>query len=538
MIGFLYFGLPLLVKSGTQYVGNGPDAGIFIWAFAWWPHAILHGQNPFISRAVWAPTGVNLMWVTMVPGLALLFSPLTLTVGPVAAYNVAAVLLPGVAAWTMFVLCRYLTRAIWPSLVGGYLFGFSSYAILHAGAGHLNLTSVFLLPLIALVVLRFLNEELTGLGLLLRLGPMLAVQLLFSTEVLFTLSLALALALALCAVFFPLRRPRLRSLLPSLVGSYLFAVVLTEPFVYYLVEGSSRSAIHPGTFAVDLANFVVPTSFALVAGDAASALSGIFPNVTAGQEGYLGVPALLVVALLFWQRRRTATGRFLLVCFVIALLAPLGAHAEILGRHITPLPWELVNTWPFLADIQPDHFSLYLSLVTAVAVALWMARRQADGLRALLPALAVLAIAADPIAGAWAGNVTVPAFFTDSAYRACLDPGETILPLPIAQGSAMLWQAEDDFRFNIAGGYVGTYIPPSFMEPPAVAYITVGSHLGPAQAGYVRAFVASKHVTSIVVDQGEAPFFSGALDKLATPETVGGVVLYHLASSPPSCPNG
>ena len=123
-IGFVYFGLPLLLKSGPRYLGQGPDANIFIWAFAWWPHAILHGQNPFFSHAVWWPDGVNLTWTTMVPGLALLFSPLTLTVGPVAAYDVAAVLMPGLAAWTMFVLCRYLTGSVWPSLVGGYLFGF------------------------------------------------------------------------------------------------------------------------------------------------------------------------------------------------------------------------------------------------------------------------------------------------------------------------------------------------------------------------------------------------------------------------------
>ena len=36
------------------------------------------------------------------PGLALLFAPLTLFAGPFAAYDVAAVLAPAVAAWTAF----------------------------------------------------------------------------------------------------------------------------------------------------------------------------------------------------------------------------------------------------------------------------------------------------------------------------------------------------------------------------------------------------------------------------------------------------
>jgi hypothetical protein len=534
-IAFVYFGLPLLVKHGSQYVGQGDDPEFFVWALAWWPHAILHGENPFFNHAVWAPDGVNLTWTTAVPGLALVLSPLTVIAGPVSAYNVAATLMPALAAWTAFALCRYLTRAVWPSLVGGYLFGFSSYVVVHAAAGHLNLTSVFLLPLIALVVLRFLNEELTGVGLILRLGPLLAFQLLLSTEVTFTLTLALAVALVLSLGFFPTRRRRVRSLVPHLLGAYALAVVLTEPFVYYLVADSSRAVIAPGTFVADLGNLVVPTSFALVAGDTASALVKSFPAVTLGQEAYLGLPALVVIGLSFWELRRVALGRFLLVCFAVALVAPLGAHASVFGRRITALPWTLVNGWPLLDDIQPVRFSLYLSLVSAVAVALWTARRRAGELRAVLPVLAVLGIAANPIAGAWASDTSVPPFFTSSAYRGCLDPGETILPLPIGQGSAMLWQAEDNFRFDMAGGYVGPYVPASFMEP-GLRYITIGSHLGPQQARIVRAFVAAKHVTTIVVDQDEAPFFSGALNKLATPETVGGVVLYNLAGALPSCP--
>ena len=30
---------------GDDYLGHGPDAEIFIWSFAWWPHALLHAQN-------------------------------------------------------------------------------------------------------------------------------------------------------------------------------------------------------------------------------------------------------------------------------------------------------------------------------------------------------------------------------------------------------------------------------------------------------------------------------------------------------------
>ncbi|HEY5058154.1 MAG TPA: hypothetical protein VII51_03965, partial [Gaiellaceae bacterium] len=74
-VAFVLFGLPLLTHPGPNYSGIGADPQVFIWSFAWWPHAILHGENPFVSHAVWAPSGVNLTWTTTVPGLALLFSP-------------------------------------------------------------------------------------------------------------------------------------------------------------------------------------------------------------------------------------------------------------------------------------------------------------------------------------------------------------------------------------------------------------------------------------------------------------------------------
>ena len=62
-------------------IGRGTDSNIFIWSFGWWPHALLHGENPVFTHAIWAPDGVNLSWVTSVPGLALLFAPLTLVAG-------------------------------------------------------------------------------------------------------------------------------------------------------------------------------------------------------------------------------------------------------------------------------------------------------------------------------------------------------------------------------------------------------------------------------------------------------------------------
>ena len=92
---FVFLGVPVLAHPERDVVGGlFTDPQIFVWSFAWWPHAILHGQNPFFTHAIWEPEGFNLTWATSVPGLAIAFAPLTLLFGPVLAYNVASILMP------------------------------------------------------------------------------------------------------------------------------------------------------------------------------------------------------------------------------------------------------------------------------------------------------------------------------------------------------------------------------------------------------------------------------------------------------------
>jgi hypothetical protein len=536
LLAFLYLGVRLLVEPGAQYLGAGSDPLGFIWCFGWWPYAIAHGTNPFVTHAIWAPNGVNLIWTASVPGLALLFSPLTIVAGPVVSYNVATVLLPAFAAWTAFVLCRHLTGALWPSLVGGYLFGFSSY-VLGEEIGHPHATAVFLVPLVALICTRFVEGELDSRGLVLRLGPLLGFEFLISTEVAFTLALALVSTVALGAVLLPLRRRRLVALLGPLVGAAAFAALLTAPFVYYAVTGFQRGAVTPvGFFTTDLYNFGIPTRNALVSLGWAAPIAHHFPGNDSERGAYLGVPALLIIAAYLWRRVRWATGRFLLASLTLAIICTLGSRLTIGGHATIWLPWSLVARWPLFDNVLPERLSVYVALLGAVIVALWIAAARHGVLRWLLPALAMLAIVPNPATGEWASGYTVPAFFTDGAYRSCLDPNENILPLPVtAGGESMLWQTVDGYRFRMAGGNIEPDPPRSFLAPTAIANIAWGASLTASQLPELESYIRAKQVTSVLVDPSMASQWSGALDRLATPQRLGGVVLYHISDGSPSC---
>jgi hypothetical protein len=216
----------------------------------------------------------------------------------------------------------------------------------------------------------------------------------------------------------------------------------------------------------------------------------------------------------------------------------LGSRVTFDGDQVAFLPWRLVRSLPVIDNVLTDRFVVYIALAAAVVVALWTASRQARLSRVVLPALAVVAIVPNPAYEAFATTYHVPAFFTDSIYRSCLDPGETVLPFPTRGGAALLWQVDSGFRFNMAGGDIGPDIPSAFFKPKSVIPVAGGLPLNVGEAGILRTFLAGKNVTSIVVDGSQANNWAGAIDEIAAPNVVGGVYLYNLTGLPPSCLGG
>ena len=452
VLSLAFFGRPLLRHGDRDYVGLLSDPQIFIWSLGWWPHAILNGENPFVTHAVWPAVGVNLAWVTAVPGLALLAAPVTLLAGPVIAYNVVAVALPALAAWTAFLLCRYLTGSWWPSLAGGFLFGFSSYIVGHMTAGHSNLTSVFLVPLVALTVLLYVHGRIGRRALALRLGLLLGAQVYLSTEVFATLTVSLVTGLLVAFLVVPEARARLRSGVPAVLGAYAVGCMVAAPLLWYaLTDFRSGSIVDPSLFPADLLNLVVPTEATFVSGDRARALSQDFRGNLAENGAYLGLPLLAVLGWFAWPRRREPGARLLVVLIALGVVAELGLALHVAGERVIALPWALAAKLPALGIVLPVRFTMYVALGVAVAAALWAASpRPSWWVRAALVGAAVVSIVPAVSRDLWSTTPARAAFFTDGIYRTCLRPDETVLIPSAAFMDATLWQVESDFRFRLA----------------------------------------------------------------------------------------
>jgi hypothetical protein len=449
-ISFAYFGWRLLPHPGRVVFGN-ENAPIYIWSFGWWRHAVGSGINPLVSHALYAGSGVNIAWTPSAPGLALVFSPLTALVGPVAAYNIAGVLLPALAAWTAYLLCRYLTGSLWSSLIGGYLFGFSAANLRQISPGNVNLSAVFLFPLIALVVIRYLRSELTGRRLACWLGVLLAFQLTISTEFTAMVTLALLVCLPLAFWLAPTLRPRVRSAVVPIVAGYGLAAVFALPFVYYLLFNFNSNTVVTDIklWGTDVLAAFVPS---FVIGFGGRDLGFVQEHVKS-HSAYLGLPTVAIVALYAIRSRRSPGGRFLLAAFAAAFVATLGATLLVYGHTVVTLPWWILATHlPGLNDALPFRFAVLEALAAAVMVALWTARTKGRVYSRpfVLPLLAVTAI----VPAVWQPSAFTPlplehaSFFTSGLYTNCLRPGETIVIFPYAS-SSLIWQSETGFSFTL-----------------------------------------------------------------------------------------
>ena len=101
-LGYLLVSLWLqrrvLADPGGLLIGHvTADADMFAWWLHWFPFAVTHGENPLVTDWMHWPYGLNALWNTAVPLLALALAPVTLVAGSVTAFNVGLVLGPVVS---------------------------------------------------------------------------------------------------------------------------------------------------------------------------------------------------------------------------------------------------------------------------------------------------------------------------------------------------------------------------------------------------------------------------------------------------------
>jgi hypothetical protein len=544
-VGLLFFGVPVLHDPGHECICVGKshdlgalatrhDPGTYMWALVWWPHALVHGLNPFYTHLLFAPAGVNLAHGALIPGPALVLAPVTAVLGPLASFNLLMLLAPVLAAFFAFLLCLHLTGRVWPSLVGGYLFGFSTYMLGHM-VGHPNLALVFLVPAIVHLTLLALDGGIGTRRYLVLLALALIGQFLISAEVFVTLTLFGAITIAVgYLIAAPEVRRQIIRVVPSLVGAYIVAAIVISPYLFYALKpgGVPVQPSQSQIFSNDLLSFVFPTEITQWGRHYFLTLGRTYTARDVEAGAYLGLPLVVILSAFVFSTWRQARTRVLATAFVVSAIASLGPHLLVAGIPTIPLPWGTFDRAAVLGLALPARFVLYATLAAAVMAALWLAMPSRRPVwRWLLAGLAVLALEPNFGGGYWHGRPSVPGFFNTAAHKKYLDAKDIVLIPPIgAGGDGMLWHAKAGLDFRLAGGYV---VPPRAPDPykREPLYLTLTQSIAvPHAAAATRDFLTRHSVTKVVINPKAPGPWPTILRQLGfTADRVDGVLLYRVA---------
>jgi hypothetical protein len=531
LLSICLFGLPVIAHFGSHIIAvDDGDPSVIMYWFAWWPHALLHGINPFTTHAILYPQGYNLEWATSMPLPSIVLAPVTLGFGPAVTWNVVELLAPALSAWTAFLLCRNVVGRSLPALVGGYFFGFSPYMLAHLQTSP-NLAFVALVPVFVLLVLKRMQGALTTRRYVVLMTLAIAGQYLISSEVLVGAALFGAISLVVAYLLLPQHRAGLRDAVKWLLLAFACAIVLISPFLYYFLFGAQYPPGHTD-FPADLVSFGLPPADLLLK------VHGNVPFLGSDLEEYLGVPLIVLVLLFAWQRRRDRRTILLLVAAVVAELLAMGQTLVVRGTITSiPLPFRLLRHLPLLRYTIPTRFALFATLPIAVILAIWLneARplRRPAALRWGLAALAIAFIVPAVGNAGWNTPIHDPAFFTDGAYKRYLTSRDHVLTIPF-WGRNQRWVADAGFPFTLSAGSGGQGEVPAYTRYPV--WRTMNTYpfaLPPHYGSALRSFLAAKDVTAIVVEQD----YPGPWLKLfgtlgIKPIVNGGVLLYRVRPAP------
>jgi hypothetical protein len=310
--------------------------------------SVLHAKNPFQTKRLYYPIGVNLAKHTLVSG----FVPVTLLIRllsgnhplyPIYAFNLLVWL-----SYTLLLLLSYLTlRAlgfgVCVSIVPAVGYAFSDFYYLHAT--HLNLLAGFFMPLCALLVIRLCQAPS-------RVRAVFAALALASAAYFTELFVSILLAIAVfgtAALVGKNTRPALLGLLRTLgrrtliVGLLVFIGILS-PLLYEYVRCDTLlpEAMDYYNVSANLAGYILPSRHTTwLYGDLLLPWQQKVTTGFGGFEIFLGYPFLLCFIVGLWRpRARYHTG--LLVAGATFVVLSLGPFLKVFDQDLPiPLPY----TW-------------------------------------------------------------------------------------------------------------------------------------------------------------------------------------------------
>ena len=170
----------------------------------------------------------------------------------------------------------------------------------------------------------------------------------------------------------------------------------------------------PEKFSADLLNYLIPTNVTWLGSGFFGQFADRFTGNHSEQGAYLGLVLILILILQLRDIRRRPYLKPLLVSLLVMVVLSLGPSLHFAGVATNLwLPWRLALHLPLIRAALPTRLSMYVALIAALAIALWLsvANRGWDRARRfILAALACLCLMPNPAMVHWT-PLPLPPFF-------------------------------------------------------------------------------------------------------------------------------
>jgi hypothetical protein len=399
------------------------DAGVYVWDFWWMAHAVEHLTNPWFTRSIVAPTGVQLGYHALMPLEGVLMMPVTVLFGPSASYNLLSILTPGLMCYAAYRVARLWLPTQTGAVFAGAFFGLSSIMAWHAWY-QLNLAAgAVFLPLALEAAVR-LRRSAGGRGggrgkQAVILGVVLGASLLTDQE-----SFVLVLIVVLTALLPWLVSREWRQRLTASVTAAVAFLLVASPQILAMVAQtwSGGASVPAGTVATDYvySGTDFPGIFGVSPRAVRLGLTWLKPISYRGPilDGVLTFGLVLSVLAVFglvvsWRRR--SAWKLAALWLASAALA-LGAVLKIGTHTYMPLAqdWEgvhLSGIMPFTWFVQLPGMAGFreagrLTMLGVLPAAL-LAGAAVDWLRRHLAVLLIPVLVLGALELGWAGNLAV-----------------------------------------------------------------------------------------------------------------------------------
>jgi hypothetical protein len=352
---------PLARYFNTRLLGIPTDNYALAWVLWWWKYAIFHAHNPFFTRLLFFPRGLDLIGVNLMPLLGIVSVPIQMLAGFPASYNIIVMLSLVAGAYLMYVLATRSGLGHAASVLAGFIFGFAPVVMIRA-LGHLNLLAVFPIPLVLLSLSRIKPATAhrwlpNGLW----LGSAVAAAAYVDLQTAFYL-LPLLFLWFLREVIRADARIRLRLLMTGILGALWFAALFCPVLFRLFPLPVFPWPSNPGA---DLAAFVIPSYLStFFRHSVIFVYNRVFTGVQMEAVCYLGWTALaLAVYGVTKCYKKDSNARWWSWIVIVYLVLACGdnlriwGHAAWAGDYLVPLPLHFLARLPILSSItNPTRF--------------------------------------------------------------------------------------------------------------------------------------------------------------------------------------